>query len=326
MSRSAFREVRAVPRLSEPTPDELQERHFDPGLPCVIEAVHQPDDLARWMGLLERSAAPMPCVVARSRNIAKISDADRPPVERAADHPEAGEFFVELSLSEAWGRIARADEYRPILQAGECVYVIEGRVPADCRFPPRLPDSPLAAKLYSDPRTPFVVVNMPGMINRNHAHVHEVLLHQVHERKRARLFSPADTPHLYLNADRRSEVPDFDRVDLERFPHVARAVAWEAVMEPGDVLFIPSYWWHEIRVDEPAVSVGFDIKTGAWAQRTFALHHAVADALRAVAPNGEEGADRGTGVASIVLSSVAALLSEATAEEAAAALRYEYMD
>jgi len=325
MSDSVFREVLPVPRLHEPEPERLQSEYFDPGLPCVIEAVHASEDLATWMTGLERNRAPMPCVVARSRNIAKISDADRPPIEQLAEHPDANEYFVELPLAEAWGRIARATEYRPLLTEGESVYVIEGRVPADCRFPPRVPDTPLAAKLYADRRTPFLVVNMPGMINRNHAHVHEVLLHQVHERKKARLFSPVDTAHLYLNADRRSDVPDFDHVDLARYPMVARATAFEAVLEPGDVLFIPSYWWHEIRVDEPAVSVGFDIQAGAWARRMFALHHALADALVAAAPAGDEGAERGLGVASIVLPTVAALLAEATSEEIASALRYEYM-
>lgn len=325
MSDGVFREVRPVPRLRDPEPEELQARYFDPGLPCVIEAVHADEEIASWMTALASHQAPMPCVVARSRNIAKISDADRPPIERLAEHPEANEYFVELPLAEAWGRIARATEYRPLVTEGESVYVIEGRVPADCPFPPRVPDTPLSAKLYSDRRTPFLVVNMPGMINRNHTHVHEVLLHQVHERKKARLFSPADTANLYLNADRRSDVPDFDHVDLERYPLVARATAFETVLEPGDVLFIPSYWWHEIRVDEPAVSVGFDIKAGAWAHRTFALHHALADALLAVAPAGEESAARALGVASIVLPTAATLLAEVDALEIAAALRYEFM-
>lgn len=324
MTETIFRERHDVPRLIDPDPAELQERFFDPGLPCLIGSVHAQPDLAAWMEGLGRSRASVPCVVARSRNISRISDADRPPVEHAAEHPDVHEFAVELPLAEAWTRISRPGELPPLLQADECVYVIEGVMPGDCPFPPRVPETPLAAKLYADRRAPHVVVNMPGMINRNHAHVHEVFLHQIHHRKWARLFSPADTQNLYINAERRSEVPDFDRVDLDRFPRVARAVAWEGVLEPGDVLFLPSYWWHEIRVAEAAVSAGFVVEAGEWARRAFTLHHAVAAALGGLAEGAGDGADRAAGMASIVATATAASLDEIGLAATAEALSFEY--
>ncbi len=323
MTGPAFRECHPVPRLTDPSPDELQERFFDPGFPCVIAEFHRSADLLEWMRGIETCESIVPCVVARSLNVSKISDEDRPPVGRAPQHPEIGEFSAELPLAEAWGRMNRPAAYEPLLVRGECVYVIEGLVPPGYPFPGRIPDTALAARLFADQRTPMVIVNMPGMINRNHTHVHEVLLHQVHHRKRVRLFSPADTPHLYMNADRRSEVPDFDQVDLARFPRVAEAVAHEAVLEPGDVLFLPSYWWHEIRVDEPAVSVGFTVEMGTWARSTFAFHHALGRALEEIVA-ADDASGRGSGVASIVTATVAASLERQGPEPTIAGLHYEY--
>jgi hypothetical protein len=323
MSHAPFRERRAVPRLKDPDPAELQERFFDPGLPCVLAGVHASADLAAWMAGLERCRDVVPCVVARSRNISRISDADRPPVAEAGRMPEVGEFAAELPLAEAWGRIRDPSAHAPIVAPGESVYVIEATVPPDLDFPPVVPATPLAERLFADRRTRHLIVNMPGMINRNHAHVHEVLLHQVHARKRVRLFSPADTPRLYPNAERRSEVPDFDHVDLARFPRVAGTVAWETVLEPGDVLFLPSYWWHEIRVDEAAVSIGSTVEAGRWARQAFAFHRVLADALAEL--DGADDEARAAGMAAIVLATAASTLDAEGLATTISSFRYEYM-
>lgn len=35
---------------------------------------------------------------------------------------------------------------------------------------------------------------------------------------------------------------DFDNPDLEKFPNFKNVVGYEAVVGPGDVLYIPMYW------------------------------------------------------------------------------------
>lgn len=40
---------------------------------------------------------------------------------------------------------------------------------------------------------------------------------------------------------------DILRPDLDRFPHFARARRLHCVLEPGDVLFMPAFWWHEVQ-------------------------------------------------------------------------------
>jgi tRNA wybutosine-synthesizing protein 5 len=71
------------------------------------------------------------------------------------------------------------------------------------------------------------------------------LLIQVSGRKRVVLFSPQDATNLYLNGDK-SEVLDIDNPDLKSFPRFSLAVPYECYLDPGDVLFIPALWFHNV--------------------------------------------------------------------------------
>ena len=71
------------------------------------------------------------------------------------------------------------------------------------------------------------------------------LLIQVIGRKRVVLYSPREATNLYLNGDK-SEVLDIDNPDLSRFPKFTEVIPYEGFMEPGDVLFIPAMWFHNV--------------------------------------------------------------------------------
>ena len=43
----------------------------------------------------------------------------------------------------------------------------------------------------------------------------------------------------------RSQVFDPARPDLAKFPHFKDANVWAAELEPGDILFMPTSWWHD---------------------------------------------------------------------------------
>ncbi len=74
-------------------------------------------------------------------------------------------------------------------------------------------------------------------------------------RRRFTLFPPQQTPNLYLGPFELSPagVPvsmvDTAAPDLERFPRFreAMAAAQTAELEPGDAIYIPYFWWHEVR-------------------------------------------------------------------------------
>jgi lysine-specific demethylase 8 len=43
--------------------------------------------------------------------------------------------------------------------------------------------------------------------------------------------------------------------DLEKFPRLRRTVLYAGTVGPGDVVFIPRGWWHDIRSRTPSVSL-----------------------------------------------------------------------
>ncbi len=40
---------------------------------------------------------------------------------------------------------------------------------------------------------------------------------------------------------------DILRPDLDRFPNFAKARRLHCVLQPGDILFMPAFWWHEVQ-------------------------------------------------------------------------------
>jgi hypothetical protein len=324
---ATFREVRAIERVDAADPARLRRERFDPGRPCVLARLYEPEPLDDWIEALAASDEPTECVVARSANISLISDAERPDVTRAAELPGTTEFFARLPLGEIWGRMRDPEAFAPLVQPGEFLYVFSAPLPSELDFPRRRPAGELGELLYADPRPRQLLINAPGVLNRCHAHVHTYLLHEIFGSKRVRLFSPADTPNLYPNARRRTDVPDFDEVDLGRFPKVAEATAYEGTLAPGDVLFLPSYWWHEIRVDELAVSIGFHAPAGRARDGALALHESLAGTLAAALARARGGGvdeREVAGVAAIVLTAAAADVVESGIEATIEGLRYEF--
>jgi hypothetical protein len=73
------------------------------------------------------------------------------------------------------------------------------------------------------------------------------------------LFAPDDSAYLYSYPERTkythlSQV-DLLHPDLERFPLYARATPIEVELEPGDVIFVPAFWWHFVRSLSISISI-----------------------------------------------------------------------
>lgn len=74
-------------------------------------------------------------------------------------------------------------------------------------------------------------------------------LAQIQGTKRAILFSPMDTAFLYAGQ------VDPEQPDFARFEFLARATAYDCVLEPGDSLFTPPGWWHCVRGLDKTITV-----------------------------------------------------------------------
>ena len=90
------------------------------------------------------------------------------------------------------------------------------------------------------------------------------VLHQFAGHKLVTLFSPDQSHLLYPNAQcstlteygtRFSAVEDITNPDLLRYPLFAKAKRLEVLLAPGEMIYIPSGWWHHVKVVTSSISV-----------------------------------------------------------------------
>lgn len=84
-----------------------------------------------------------------------------------------------------------------------------------------------------------------------------MLLHtQIVGRKRWRFISPLQWPKLYNHSGVFSPI-DIDRPDLDRYPLFREATVLEVVVEPGETVFLPLGWWHQVAALDVSLSFSF---------------------------------------------------------------------
>jgi Cupin-like domain len=121
-----------------------------------------------------------------------------------------------------------------------------------------LPSLPEAFRNVLDEATRYfaagVLIGPPASVAVLHydfLHTHAYLA-QIVGRKRCMLFSPEDSAALY---DGQVEL---DHPDLCKFPLLHEATAFECILEPGELLFIPSRWWHHVVAIEKSITVNYN--------------------------------------------------------------------
>jgi hypothetical protein len=79
---------------------------------------------------------------------------------------------------------------------------------------------------------------------------------QVVGRKRWRFISPLDGPKLYNHNNVFSPV-DIDRPDFNRHPLFRDVQVLDVVVEPGETVFLPLAWWHQVSSLDVSLSFSF---------------------------------------------------------------------
>ena len=105
-----------------------------------------------------------------------------------------------------------------------------------------------------------------------HFDQYDNLFVQISGSKRFKIYDPQQTCNLYPYPvhhpmDTRSQV-DLEYPDYDAFPRLARAKGVQLVLQPGQTLFLPAYWWHEV-ITEPSLSeTELTISVNFWLEAT----------------------------------------------------------
>ncbi|MBD2385065.1 cupin-like domain-containing protein [Cylindrospermum sp. FACHB-282] len=161
--------------------------------------------------------------------------------------------IVEMTVTEIFERISGLGNHPFILGEGERYYVFGNQSPAKLTDLVRWP----IGAMDSDKS---MYITAAGVLTKAHYDRHTAFLMHLYGKKHVLLLSPKYFQQLYpihdtvTGNDRRSLV-NLRSPDFKAHPRVVELEAMETVLEPGDMLFIPSNWWHEIEAMEVSISL-----------------------------------------------------------------------
>ncbi len=82
-----------------------------------------------------------------------------------------------------------------------------------------------------------------------------VFLTQFQTKKKITLFSPDQSKYLYHLPFTVASMIDMDRPNMDKYPALQKVSGWEAIIDHGETLFIPSRYWHYIQYLEGGYSL-----------------------------------------------------------------------
>lgn len=102
----------------------------------------------------------------------------------------------------------------------------------------------------------FLWFGPAGTVTPLHHDTSNILLAQVAGRKRYRLIPSSQWQYVYNSDGVFSEV-DCENPNFDRCPGFRNASVIDIVMKPGEVLFVPVGWWHQVRALDVSITVTF---------------------------------------------------------------------
>jgi len=115
--------------------------------------------------------------------------------------------------------------------------------------------------LAQSPETPqgMMWIGPAGTITSLHHDLTNNLIAQIVGRKRLKVVPAAHTSKLYNNRHVFSEITDLEdpALDRARFPKLAQAKIYDVDLAPGEIIFMPLGWWHQVRALDFSVTVTY---------------------------------------------------------------------
>lgn len=259
----------AIPRLHHPSPETFRHEAFDPQLPVVITGATEGWPARAWTN--EWLAAH---VGSQEVTVNECVHGKTYAVDRASGLP----IYTRRQMPfDAFARGATdTSEGLRYLQIAVCgkheMFSTLPQLRDSIQYPEYVPkDDCWAVKLWLGPGGHFTGLHYDQVQN---------VLVQLRGTKRFTLYRPEDTEYLYhcpLDAKREfnSSMVDVQSPDLMAFPKFRFAQPYEVELQPGEMLYIPAFWWHAVE------SVGDNLALNFWwFERVNALHAGYVDVVR----------------------------------------------
>ncbi|MEV0277828.1 cupin-like domain-containing protein [Streptomyces sp. NPDC050610] len=243
--------------------DTMALRLLDAGLTVRRVPRAAASDLGALRRTVDRRSGPLLCTglldswPARTawtpKSLAKRHGAQR--VTALMDLPSTGVLFpqdqrryeCELGFAEFVERMVSAEPSAPCYVAYQRAHEIFDT--ADCDFASLLPPD-------GRPTDTRVWIGSAGTRSMLHSDLKDNFFCQLWGEKSVTLVDWRDSRAAYpFPGNLVNSQVDLAAPDMCRFPRLAGAVLYHVRMGPGDLLYIPRGWWHDIRAETPSVSV-----------------------------------------------------------------------
>lgn len=239
----------AVPRRSGVSAEAFAREHLVPGKPVILT-----DALKRWKAMstwtLESLASRFPDRVLPFRHSDKSTTLRELIPQVLASSPEkVAPYLTNLPIAEHLPELLSDISPLPDVISpnwGDRTF-LHPRIREDMRRGNML-------ELYiGGPGGNFPVVHWDGM--STHA-----FLMQIEGVKQYWVWPPADSEYMYPGQfPSLSQVKDIEHPDLEQHPLFPRARATTFTLHPGEMLFVPTRWWHTARILSPSITVSANL-------------------------------------------------------------------
>jgi lysine-specific demethylase 8 len=241
--------VAALDRIVAPAVPVFERDHLRPCAPVILTRLFAGQPITRLdsIAALEARFGEVPVAVSREYFAYRRAGRALPPKRICA----LADYLARVRADPACGLVVSESLVPRALLALV-------RVPRYCAFEYRA-DVAVHSQLFLAVRGSFAHLHFDG----DHAHV---LLHQVIGRKRVVLLPVDAARHL-------APILNFSGLELEKMTAreqaklIARTGGYEAILEPGETLYVPPLFWHYFEYVDTALTINF--RFGRSARRRF---------------------------------------------------------
>jgi hypothetical protein len=235
----------ATTTLPRVTRDQFAEKFFARQMPAIVT-----DATADW-GMSGRwSPEYLSSLIGGKQVTVSVSASGKFGYDQSGKETSANFVDERMSFAEAARQVAAGDGSRQL-------YIMQQSIPM--QFPELMREIRIPQWVPNVLETSINLWFGRGSVTPLHYDATNNFFAQQYGVKHWTIFSPADTPHVYPHPiDSKmahlSSV-DLDNPDLRNQPNFSLARPIRFTVHPGELLYLPAFWWHQVRSPEVATSV-----------------------------------------------------------------------